>query len=489
MAQEKLVEVKDEMLVQGLYTSAEPTAGQIWNTGTNIWFRDLSVEQVLGRNKILAITGRPPLALAQAFNAPNKSLYFENLGIIYQLNGTGNPTVFGSPVPIAALATTNDYWLEPWGTFLLMTDTVSQPMLWQGAGSPIPIGIGQFSTCKIIKKIAQFAVVYNTDTAPNGFFWSDVSDPATWTPSLSNAARNLTIRDLDSEIVAVADLGVSHAVYSRDTMLLVQYVGPDQGWLGTPNEALRGIGAVSRNSVVSLGRFNFGIFKGGIFTTDGTTHNFADRPQIDRFLQANVNWNLGDSIWGYWDNKTGLVKWIVPILPSSSYFNPVNPRLVIAMDPKTRTVTKESIYLSRKNFSFLDNLPYGGMPQEVFDYPIAILPDGLYYDSPELTLSGSFNLTSQLFDAGDQSIFKLWDYATFGGTFDTTDTTMQVAFGHTDTASFSSIAWDAWQPLSNRVAPVAGPRESVFLALRFQGSSTFKMTSMRVYGEKGGFVN
>jgi hypothetical protein len=159
------------------------------------------------------------------------------------------------------------------------------------------------------------------------------------------------------------------------------------------------------------------------------------------------------------------------------------------MDPKTRTVTKESIYLSRKSFTFLDGTSYGGMEREVFDYAITILPDGLYYDSPELTLAGSFNLSSQLFDGGDQSIYKLWDYAIFSGTFDPSDASMQVAFGHTDVSTLSSITWDAWQPMSTRVPPIAGPRESVFLAVRFQGSSTFKLTGMRIYGEKGGFVN
>src|SRR6516162_4796228 len=253
MAQEKLIEVGLENLAQGLYPSAEPTAGQVWSNGSNMWFRDLSVEQILGNAKILNITGRPPRALAQALNSPTKSLYYESFGIVYQMNGTGNPTVFTPPVGIVGLADSPDYWLEPWGTWLAVTDNMTQPQLWQG-GPIVPIGVGQFKTAKIFKKIAQFLVAYNTDVLPNGFHWSGVSDPTLWTPSPVNAARNLQIRDLDSEIVCVADLGAFHAVYSRDTMLLVQYVGPDEGWLGTPNQALRGIGAVSKHSVVALGR-------------------------------------------------------------------------------------------------------------------------------------------------------------------------------------------------------------------------------------------
>ena len=493
MAQEKLIEVKDDALFQGLYLSAEPTAGQIWKQGRNIWFRDLSLEQLLGKQKIVNITGRPPLALAQAFNFPNKSLYWENLGLVYQMNGVGNPPVFGAPNAIVGLATTNSYWLEPWGRWLLMTDGQNQPSIWQG-GSPIPIGVGQFATCQIIKKIAQFAVAYNLTGTPDGdlpnaFAWSDVSDPTNWTPDPTNAARNLTIRDLDSEIVCVADLGISHAVYSRDTMLLVQYVGPDAGWLGTPNQALRGIGAVSKHSVVSVGRFNYGISRAGIFATDGNTFNYADRPAIDRFLQENVDWSQASTIWGYWDDKSGLVKWIVPLLTTSVFYSPSLPRLTIGMDPKMRTVTKESIYLSRKPFMLLDGLQYGGMEREVFDYPITVMPDGLYYDSVENTLMGSFNLQTHLLDAGEQSIYKLWDYAVFTGTFDNTDTSMQMAFGFTDQPTLDTVEWASWQPMRFHSIPVDRPRESLFMALRFQGSSTFKMTSMRVFGEKGGFAN
>jgi hypothetical protein len=264
-------------------------------------------------------------------------------------------------------------------------------------------------------------------------------------------------------------------------MLLVQYVGPDEGWLGTPNQALRGIGAVSKHSVVALGRFNFGLSRAGIFSTEGTQFNFADRPAIDRFLQENVDWSQANSIWGYWDERSGLVKWVVPILDGT--------RLTIGMDPKTRTVTKESIYLSRKTFGFLSKISYGGIEREVFDYAVTILPDGLYYDSVENTLAGGFNVSSQLFDAGDQGIYKVWDYAVFTGNFDSTDTTMQVAFGHTDLPTLASIQWDPWQAMSTRVPPVNGPRESVYLAIRFQGSSTFKLTGIKVFGEKAGFVN
>jgi hypothetical protein len=494
MATEKLLElVIGKGLEAGLTPSVEPTAGQVWSGGSNVWFRDLSVEQVLGRSSILSLSGRPSQFLAQAFNAPNKSLYFESSGIIYQMNGTGNPTVFGAPQIVAGVDGGGNYWLEPWGTWLLITDTVNQPSLWQGSiGTlPVPIGVGQFKTAKIFKKIAQIAVAYNTDVAPNGFAFSNVSDPTPsgWTPVFGNSAGNLAIRDLDSEIIAVADLGAAHAVYSRSTMLLVQYVGPSAGWLGTPNQAISTIGAVSKHSVVSVGAFNFGLSRSGIFATDGTSANWIDRPAVDKFIQENIDWTQSASIWGFWNDKLQVVVWYVPLLASSSYYTAATPRLGLYMDPKTRTVTPESIYLSRKTFGFVDGFPYGGMEREVFDYPIIPAASGLFYESIQGTLNGSFSAQSQLFDAGDPTIYKLWDFAIISGTFDTTDPTMQIAFGHTDSPTLASVVWDAWQPLTFLCPPVAGPRESIYLAFKIQGSSTFKITSIKVMGEKGGSVN
>jgi hypothetical protein len=470
-----------------MFPAAEPSSSTVWNSSTNAWYRDLSIEQILGRSKKVSIIGRPSRFLTQAFNSPNKTLYYENAGTVYYINGTGDPTVFGTPQIIDSLDANGSYWFEPWGNWLAMTDGINQPSLWQGAGAPIPIGTGQFKTCKILKKIAQFLVAYNLDTAPNGFAWSDVDDPTNFTPAVppnfASAARSLKIRDLDSEIVCVSDLAGGHAVYSRNTLMLVQYVGPGGGWLGTPTQALFGIGAVSKRSVVSVGPYNFGLSRGGIFATDGTTFTWIDRPAVDKWLQENVDFSQNELIWGYWDTKIQLVVWILPLLSTSSFYTPSTPRIRLSMDPKTRQTS------SSKAFGFLDGTPFGGMEQEVFEQPITVLSDGIYYESIAGTLNGTFSLTSQLFDAGDSSIYKLWDFIVLSGTFDTTDPTMQIRFGHADLPRIDAIQWDSFQSLAFLNYPVAGPRESVFFAFQITGSSTFRLTHVKIYGEKGGFTS
>jgi len=269
-------------------------------------------------------------------------------------------------------------------------------------------------------------------------------------------------------------------------MVLVQYLGPNGGWLGTPNQALSGIGAVSKYSVVSVGPYNFGLSRDGIFQTDGSTATYLDRPAIDRWIQENVDWTKEVTINGFFNQRTGIITWIVPLLSKSPYTALFGPRIGLSMDPKLRTVTAEGIYLSRKSFSFVDGKPFFGIEREVFDYPIVSLQDGLYYESVENTLTGQFSLSSQLFDGGDQGIFKMWDYFKFAGLFDSSTT---VQFGYTDLPELNTIVWGPIQPLTYECPPVGGPRESVFLSMRFAGSSSFKLTSIVGFGEKGGFVN
>lgn len=487
MPTEKLIDLKaGKGLEAGIFPSAEPTAGQLWNKGQNIWFRELSIEQILGRQKIVSLPLGQATFLTQAFNFGTKSLYFVSQGIVFVIKASGNPTVFAAPEIIGELTMGADVWLEPWGTWLLATDGILQPQLWGGGGTFIPIGQGQFRTASIIKKIAQFAVAYSLDYAPNAFAWSDLDDPTTWTPSITNAARNLTIRDLDSEIVAVADLGAGHAVYSRDYMIVVQYVGPSQGWLGTPNQALSGIGAVSKYSVVSIGPYNFGLSRDGIFSTDGSTASYLDRPAVDQWIQDNIDFTKANKIAGYHNKRLGLVVWYVPLLPTSEFYSAATPRIGLAMDPKLRTVTVEGIYLSRKSFSFVDGKPIFGMEREVFDFPIVSLADGLYYESVPETLIGNFSLETHLFDGGAQEIYKMWDYFKFAGNFDSTTT---VQFGYTDLPFTSSIQWGPIQALKYECPPAEGPRESIFVAMRFNGTNNFKITEIMGFGEKGGLVN
>jgi hypothetical protein len=474
MPSEKLITLTPDKLGGGMFPSAEAVTTETWQTGRNVWFREMSIEQVLGRQRFVKALGRGARAIQQAFTTDGKRrVYYEDLGLIRYTSE------LGAPIDIGSLSNVGDYDLETWGDWLFATDSINNLVYWPNTGTLTPAGDAatQFARCKIVKRLAQHLLVYNTDQLPTGFHWCTANDPTVWTPDLTNSARNLNIRNLDSEIKAVCPLGAAHAVYSSDAMLVVQYLGPSQ-WFGTPNQALTGIGAVSKHSVVSVGQTNFGLSRAGIFTTDGSSFQYIDRPAVDKWLQANLDWARMSQIAGFYNDKLSLVVWGVPVIGGGTS--------TIAVDPKVRQLTSESIYLGRKTFTYLDNKIIFGQDRIIFDYPIIAQTDGLYFESVTNTLAGDFALTTQLFDAGEEQIYKLWDYLIAPGTY---GSDAQVRFGYTDAPDLSTIDWTAWVPLSVRVPVPGGPRESVYLALDFKSTQAFRMSNLIMYGEKAGFVN
>ena len=130
MPVEKLITLTPDKMGSGMYPSAEPLAGETWNTGTNVWFRELSIEQVLGRKKLANLTTASPRrssqAMQQAFTTDQiKRVFYEDGGVI---NAVDNPVLgtvsTGSShiTQIASLNSSGDYDLETWGDWLFMTD-------------------------------------------------------------------------------------------------------------------------------------------------------------------------------------------------------------------------------------------------------------------------------------------------------------------------------------------------------------------------------
>lgn len=468
MASKELIVARpDSGLVTGIMPSVEPASGAIWKMSRNAWFREASIEHALGKSKILA-TNLQSRFLANAFTtASQQRLYFEDSGVVKYTTGDVATVV-------DSLSAVGKYWLEPWGDWLIASDNIANLKVWKNAAGFVTItdAATQFARARIVKKLAQHVIAYNTNVFPSGFHWSTASDPEIWTPSTTNSARNLPIRGLDSEIVCVADLGASHAVYSRSTLLLVRYVGPTQ-WFGTPQQALQGIGAVSALSSVSVGNLNYGFCRDGIFVTDGNTFTYIDRPAIDRWIQEMIDWTKAEEVLGFYDARLQLVSWSVPLLVAA----PAS-RAVIAVDTKRRELS---------SFTLLEPGGGVGLRREVFDHPARAFADGLYFVSKHGTVVGDFSLTSHLMDGKDKNHFKSWDYAIFDGTL-----TGEVRFGFSDVpsnpdGSEATIDWGAWQTLETRVP--FGPRESVYIAIDLKSPTALRLTGIGIWGETGGSVN
>jgi hypothetical protein len=151
---------------------------------------------------------------------------------------------------------------------------------------------------------------FNTSNSGKEFIWCDADDPDTWVTTPENLAGALQIRELESAIMAAVPLGNRIAVYGDDQLFLVSYLANQLVFGYKP--ALHGIGAVSKQAVVSVGRKNYGLSYQGFFVTDGASFDYIDEPAIREYFQKNsVRGQLGKTT-SYHDEEHNQIRWYFP---------------------------------------------------------------------------------------------------------------------------------------------------------------------------------
>lgn len=149
------------------------------------------------------------------------------------------------------------------------------------------------------------------------FAWCSADDLDTWTADATNTAGSLLIREANSAINCVAQIGNNLAVYTETQMFLVSYVGLPNIF-GYQAALENGVGAVSPNSIISVGRLNYGVTRDGFFVTDGTSVQMIGRESgMNTFFRDNVSTGELGQIYGYNNSKENEVVWAVPLNASS----------------------------------------------------------------------------------------------------------------------------------------------------------------------------
>ena len=185
----------------------------------------------------------------------------------------------------------------------------------------------------------------NFDTS---FSWCSADDLDDWVGSATNTAGELLIREANTPIVCVSQLGNSLAVYTENQMFLVSYVGLPNIF-GYRVALENGVGAVSPNSVVPVGRKNYGLCKDGFFVTDGASVQLIGRQSgMNKYFKDNANFNSTAKVYAFDNSAENEVVWGVPINSSNisqeMYYNYKTNQWGM----RTSTVTA---YLSRGVFN------------------------------------------------------------------------------------------------------------------------------------------
>lgn len=179
-----------------------------------------------------------------------------------------------------------------------------------GASLSAEIQALTYSTVDVLINRGPHMLGFRLGGAPKDYAWCSEDNLESWVAYPNNSAGSNTIRELDSAIIAAVPLGDKIAVYGKDQMFLISYLGAPLYFGHKP--ALNGVGAVGKHAVVSRGRFNYGLSRQGFWETDGVSYKYIDDPDIRRWVQDNINWVQSSKTNCYHDEDNTSIVWHVP---------------------------------------------------------------------------------------------------------------------------------------------------------------------------------
>lgn len=298
----KLAEFSNPQLLQsGVFPGFPPKAVPFWVDGRNVGSRRQGVERRGVRSRMASVSSGIITGLTQTrFEGVNR-IYAGTEDSIYKIAPT--LSLLGSGFGGGAWS------FVVWGSWLLASNGIDPVKIWKNGGALEDLSGPSFTEAEILIKRGTHVLAMNTSNGENWIEWCSSDDVENWTPETTNSAGNRILRDLDGPIIAAATLGDKIAVYSRDSMILVSYLGTPF-WFGA-RPAINGVGAVSKNSIVSAMRKNFGLSNSGFFETDGVGYRYIDEPIRDWYFD-NVNRDGLDKVVAWHNEGKNEINWHFP---------------------------------------------------------------------------------------------------------------------------------------------------------------------------------
>lgn len=439
-------------LSSGLYSGVGKAAALLWTQGENIAFRDMGVRRIDGVQPLFYLGGEVK-ALDQYYGGGQRRVYVGSETGLFQWSGAGVETVW----TWASAAGSVD--LETWGSWLLGTNDLDPVVVWKGGPSGVPLAGTNFTRAKLLFRQGPHMMALNTNVGDNVVHWSHDDDVEQWLPSATNTAGDLTLRDLDSEIIAVAALGNRAAVYSRASLVVLSYIGPPGIFGASPT--LVGPGAISAKSIVSQGPYNYGLGQNGIFKTDGNSFGYLDDPGMSRWLRDTVDWNQPEEIWGMHDDVLRQVKW--------SFLDKDGARRGVAFHYDLNVFTREA----------LDTV--AGAERKAFQFPLVADSTGSVGLWQGQGGQIEWNLQSKPLDFGSREVLKILQMVRVDGTW---DPGVRLRLGVVDQPE-DPVEWFWDQPLREKNYP---DREGAYFVLQFVGSGPASVTGIEFLGNVGGLA-
>lgn len=284
----------EQRALEGISPSMPYTQGRLFKTGKNVIFEENSVQPIPG--EILLV---PKLATATVLGISEhrkengtKQLYWGSAASLYKWNSADGTTEEGNGYTGSADQTDTarvSHWsMAPWGDWMIASNGKDAAQIDKNdTNGFVALGGTTFSWAQLVKKFGPYLLALNTSNGTKLIEWSDEDNPESFTIGAGSAAGQIALHDLESDIVAAEWLGPLLAVYGTDSVKGLELVGGDL--IFRMRNLVRGIGAVGKHAVVSVGSMNYGFGQRSLWVMDGSEYRHLDNPEIHETVFEDIN--------------------------------------------------------------------------------------------------------------------------------------------------------------------------------------------------------
>lgn len=453
-----------DLLSSGIYPGLSGEAAPLWQDGSNVLFVDGGVRKSQGLTGLETLGARPT-GLKSVVADTEPRLFIGAGDAAYRYRSSDGATV------IAGFASSGGiYQFVPWDTWALISNGVDPVQLWQNAGLAADI-TAPFTRANVIFKYQQQAFAGGTDNGGNYVEWSPINSVTDWTETIVNTAGNLSLRDLEGDIVAAQPIGNSIGIYGQANAGIFTVVGGTVSYgFRSP---IRGVSAISPYSVVSVGDRHYGVTKDNIFLTDLVSLLLIDEPAVRTYIQANADWDRATEVYGWPDWANSMVRWSIPKLGGGSF------GIGLRYEKNTWTRFDDSVVAGDTS---------GPFPNMFLATTSRLLrADKMSYNND----GGAFAsmVWTKPMDLGDRNRMKRISMISLDAVW-TGAVLLEVGYSNHPNGT---VDWVISTPFANVIFPdqFGVQSETAFLSLRISSvalGANWKISGGEVFGKVGGFV-
>jgi hypothetical protein len=287
----RLARIDFKTIRSGLFPGLDGDVPLFWKTGQNVLFTESGVRPLpsqwllFNRSEVAPVQG-----IVSVWQGGEQVIFYGTPTKLYRWSKSSGLAVVGSGYhgrENSGSSGEATHWVfAKWGEWMLATNGVDPVQIYKGT-SFADLSGPSFAKAKVIARSSPYLIAFGTDSSNANIEWCSDDDVEDWTPSATNTAGNLFVRDLDGPIVAAELVAENVVFYTGTQMGILQWVGGTDVF--GQDMLLQGIGVVGPQALVSVNRQHYGFSKAGIFVTNGISSEFIDPPEVHDYIFGSIN--------------------------------------------------------------------------------------------------------------------------------------------------------------------------------------------------------